>query len=78
MAFVSSAQIGALHGLSGAVRRSHHQSSVTVPEVLILHGADILRFAVRFVIGEHWEDKVVKYPLSNCEWMLLQYTENRG
>lgn len=63
MAFVSSAQILALHDGSGAVMKSHHQSLVTAPEVLILVGADILTFVVvRFVIGEHWEDKVVNYP----------------
>lgn len=46
--------------------KSHHQSLVTVLKVLILDGADILRFVVRFV-----EDKMVKYPHSgNYEGMM--------
>lgn len=65
--------------------KSHHQSLVTGLNIPILDG--VLRFVVRFVTREHWEDKVVKYPcLGNyegimklfIEWMLLQYTENRG
>lgn len=62
MAFVSSAQIVALHDVPGAVTKPHHQSLGTVLKVPTLDGADILRFVVRFVVREHWEDKVVKYP----------------
>lgn len=60
MAFVSSVEILAHHDGPGAVTKSHHQSLVTAPEVLILDGADILRLVVvRFVVGEHWEDRLV-------------------